>query len=661
MEISSAADVWIVTDHQLSNLLFTLSLMAGAAFAQSAYSGKCINCVAEISLPASSVSASVSSGTASTYNVQLTGISGTPDLSDGVYPGWSADKDTTAFGASQFPILYSSYRANLPVSAQSGNWDKVNYVLNHKQGTAADIQAVIRTLLTGAPLNISSSASSALLADASANGQGYIPAPGQIFAIVLYQDGLGGSLQDDIIEAPVPACGRIGDFVWNDLNADGLQQLNEPGLNGITVVLRQFTESGFLTVGTTVTTNAPSGYPYRGPNPAGYYQFTGVCPGSYWIMVDSGQPNLNGFWPAPSLVGSDPTVDSNGSPAFSTLQTIHDVDETVDFGFTTVQPKVPTTVIYTGATTSDYSQTFTVSGTLFDTYGNPVPSEPLTFTLGTDTCTAITDANGNASCTIKPTSEPSGNYQITTSFPGGPGYGPSNTTADFTLIPEPTSVQYTGPSTLDSGGSTPVSAVLISANSTPVPGRTVQITVGSQSCTGLTNAQGQAQCTISGPGIPLGPTIITATFTNDRYYTSTSVKTPITVYSWPGGSNNFVVGNLSWSLGANVEFWGAQWAKLNTLSGGPGPDGFKGYVDLSSPTPPVCGGTWVTRPGNSSKPPDSIPSYMAIIVSSSVVKSGEPTSGDTPALAVVKTDPGYAGNPGHAGTGTVVAVICQAH
>jgi hypothetical protein len=50
---------------------------------------------------------------------------------------------------------------------------------------------------------------------------------------------------------------------------------------------------------------------------------------------------------------------------------------------------------------------------------------------------------------------------------------------------------------------------------------------------------------------------------------------------------------------------------------------------------------------------------MAVMVSSSITKSGSTIAGNTRQMVIVKTDPGYASNPGHAGTGTVVAVICQ--
>ena len=50
---------------------------------------------------------------------------------------------------------------------------------------------------------------------------------------------------------------------------------------------------------------------------------------------------------------------------------------------------------------------------------------------------------------------------------------------------------------------------------------------------------------------------------------------------------------------------------------------------------------------------------VTVMASSSITKSGSMIAGNTRMMVIVKTDPGYAGNPGHAGTGTVIAVICQ--
>jgi hypothetical protein len=49
---------------------------------------------------------------------------------------------------------------------------------------------------------------------------------------------------------------------------------------------------------------------------------------------------------------------------------------------------------------------------------------------------------------------------------------------------------------------------------------------------------------------------------------------------------------------------------------------------------------------------------MALIVTSSTTRSGHTISGDTAHIVSVKTNSGYAPNPGHAGTGTVVLMVC---
>src|SRR5262249_9158663 len=50
---------------------------------------------------------------------------------------------------------------------------------------------------------------------------------------------------------------------------------------------------------------------------------------------------------------------------------------------------------------------------------------------------------------------------------------------------------------------------------------------------------------------------------------------------------------------------------------------------------------------------------ITVIVSSSITKSGPIISGDVPEMVIIHTDPGYSPNPGHEGTGTVTAVVCQ--
>jgi hypothetical protein len=120
----------------------------------------------------------------------------------------------------------------------------------------------------------------------------------------------------------------------------------------------------------------------------------------------------------------------------------------------------------------------------------------------------------------------------------------------------------------------------------------------------------------------------------------------------------FVIGDQNAVVGNHVTFWGAQWANVNSLSGGSAPFSFKGFANAPNPNPPACGGTWKSDPGNSSGPPNSVPAYMTVIVSSSITQSGSVISGNIPKMVLIKTDPGYGPNPSATGTGTVMGVIC---
>jgi uncharacterized protein DUF4114 len=321
--------------------------------------------------------------------------------------------------------------------------------------------------------------------------------------------------------------------------------------------------------------------------------------------------------------------------------------------------KEETTTTYTGPTTSDYHDLVTVSATLKEDGTTPIGGATISFTLGTgggsQVCSGITDATGNASCSVTPT-DAAGPATIQASFAGNTNYLPSSVSEAFTITKEETTLQYTGPTAFANGFPTTLSAVLKEDGTTPLATRTVTLTLGSQSCTGTTNASGAASCNLT-PNQPAGPTTVTASFAGDADYLPASVSQPVVLASFAtAAGGTFVVGDKSAT--GNVSFWGAQWAGANSLSGGSAPDSFKGFAATPSTNPPSCGGTWTTGPGNSANPPSSVPGYVVVIVSSTVSKSGSTITGNIVQLVVVKTDPGYAGNPGHAGTGTVVGVLC---
>ncbi|MCA9696706.1 MAG: hypothetical protein KC431_04200 [Myxococcales bacterium] len=116
----------------------------------------------------------------------------------------------------------------------------------------------------------------------------------------------------------------------------------------------------------------------------------------------------------------------------------------------------------------------------------------------------------------------------------------------------------------------------------------------------------------------------------------------------------FVIGDGQAVVGASVTFWGAQWAAGNKLSGGQAPSAFKGFATQSAS--PQCGGTWTGDTGNSGHPPGALPNPMAVFVASHVQQFGSSISGDITKLALVQVSAGYQPNPGHAGTGEIVAI-----
>ena len=337
---------------------------------------------------------------------------------------------------------------------------------------------------------------------------------------------------------------------------------------------------------------------------------------------------------------------------------------------TFVLNKAPTAITYTGETKGVYHDPFNAQAVLRDTdNGQPLGGQPIEIVLGgTDGCSPnpTTNALGEAGCSITPTLVP-GPYAITASFAGDADYLPSGEEVPFTLEKEPTTTRITSPGAILEGGSgATLSGTLVADGTTetiPIEGRTLTLTLGSEECEGTTDASGTATCKVPVTG-KLGPEPLTASFAGDAYYlpSSESGKTAI-VFSFPS-HGAFVLGDVTAAtpFPAPVEFWGADWSTENLLTGGLAPPAFKGFastVQLPTSTPPgVCAGPWTTRPGNSSSPPPGVPSYMGVLVASSVSKSGSTISGNTTQIVVVETESGYAADPGHHGTGTVVAAYC---
>ena len=325
----------------------------------------------------------------------------------------------------------------------------------------------------------------------------------------------------------------------------------------------------------------------------------------------------------------------------------------------TVQ-KIRTVLAYDGATSGDFHDSVLLGATLTrQRDGAAIAGRLVHFTMASESCDATTDGAGRATCAVVP-QEPAGVYTVAASFAGDAEDQTSADSATFTVTREQTSLTYTGGTVILNGGTLHASGVLREDDGAPaIAGRSVTFTLGSgataQSCTGLTDAAGQAACDIAGVSQPLGAGTVQSVFAQDAYYVASSDSDAAIVYAFPS-RGGFAVGDLNAAPGASVTFFGSQWDSTNSLSGGAAPSAFKGFATAPG-TPPSCGGTFSADPGNSGAPPATVPTYMGTLVTSKVAKSGSNITGTVTHLVVVRTT-SYGPSPGAGGKGTVVAVIC---
>jgi hypothetical protein len=324
--------------------------------------------------------------------------------------------------------------------------------------------------------------------------------------------------------------------------------------------------------------------------------------------------------------------------------------------------KARTTLRYNGPTSADYHDVANLAATLTRTdNGRSIAGRTIDFSMASEHCSAETDANGRATCPVTPI-ETAGPFIVSAVFAGDGDDLASNDSVAFQVTKEETTTTYTGPTVIAQGQPVSLSGQLLEDGAVPIAGRTLTLTLGSggdsQSCvTPPTGGSGDASCTVSSVSVDQGPEPVEASFAGDGYYLTSADTQDAIVFAFPD-RGVFVIGDRSAGIGSGVTFWSSQWFKDNSLSHGSGPSSFKGFAGDVSSAPPACGGTWTTSPGNSASPVDTVPAYMGVAVSSSINKHGNVISGDIVGIVVVKTSPGYAPDPRHAGTGIVVATYC---
>jgi uncharacterized repeat protein (TIGR01451 family) len=167
----------------------------------------------------------------------------------------------------------------------------------------------------------------------------------------------------------------IGDFVWNDIDADGQQDNGEPGLSGVTITL-------FNAANDTIVATTTSGS-------GGSYSFTAM-PGAYYVVF--GKPV--GFEPTPANQGAD-ISDSDAGVTDGKSQTVTltggQADSTIDAGF--YQPGTVSGHLYidtngNGSQDSGEPDLAGVDVIVIDSLGNPQ--------------TVTSDSSGNWSASVPP-------------------------------------------------------------------------------------------------------------------------------------------------------------------------------------------------------------------------------------------------------------------
>lgn len=153
-----------------------------------------------------------------------------------------------------------------------------------------------------------------------------------------------------------------------------------------------------------------------------------------------------------------------------------------------------------------------------------------------------------------------------------------------------------------------------------------------------------------------GSSTVTVVISDAGGSTATAATTLLAYAVTAGG--NFVIGDVNATDGRSVTFWGSNWAKVNSLSGGPALKAFKGFATTPA-SPPACGTSWsVNIAVTITPPPAPLPAYIAVIVSSKITKTGSVISGNTLHIVIIKTSPGYQPDPAFPGTGTIVNHLC---
>lgn len=323
-------------------------------------------------------------------------------------------------------------------------------------------------------------------------------------------------------------------------------------------------------------------------------------------------------------------------------------------------------LIYIGATAGEFNDPLELAALLTDGNGAPAAGESISFALGSQTLSALTDATGVARVTTSLAAP--GPMPVTLNFAGDAMLPALQASATINVDREESRIRYSGVSLIRTGMPQAVSALLVDPdNLSPIANKTVTFNVGTNSVSAVTNANGIASTSITLSATQVGPSSMTVSFAGDDFFKPSVQTVPLTIYSpaafvvWGGNTGGL-------KIGQRINFWGSQW-ESQVISGqyfAANPS-FKGWSGSPAPalqcqvnaTPstltPNC---WSVKPGQSFPPSAPLPDFIEVIVSTVIVKSSDTVFGNVACGAVVKVDhtPPYGAVPGEPGFGWIAGV-----
>jgi hypothetical protein len=146
--------------------------------------------------------------------------------------------------------------------------------------------------------------------------------------------GPDGLAADGEVEDYYQPLAKLGDFVWEDVNGNGIQDAGEPGLGGLTVTL-DVTDANGNPYQATTTTAANGMYMFFGLLPTidvnSPYKLTFDSPGTDWVATGQDSPITYGVTPGDDTDDSD--IDEVNFMVPGIVLNPKEDDPTIDAGF----------------------------------------------------------------------------------------------------------------------------------------------------------------------------------------------------------------------------------------------------------------------------------------------------------------------------------------